>query len=122
MQVLLQSRADETELGEAGAEGCPLIGVTQELHRLNGEIRALYKAALPPAVIHQISRGARDQALIGKMMVDDCRLRADDGTLNEAHVANAEQWIASVHSWIEKRKAVYAFNCRRKLFVIRSRR
>lgn len=127
MQVLLQSRAGETGCGEedfatALPEDHALSLLAEDLGRLNIEILALYKAKLPAAVIHQITRGARDQASIAGMLLDDCILRAANGTLTTKHIANASNWIGGVRQWIEKRRAAYAVNCRRKLCVNRARR
>lgn len=121
MQVL-QSRNSEAPSIEAAPENLPLAGLAEDLDRLNAEIRSLYKEALPPAVIHQISRGAREQASIGKMILHDCTLRAANGTLNPKHLANAEKWIAGVRRWMEERRVAHAVSARRKLFVIRSAR
>ncbi len=121
VQVLLQSRNGRAELALA-AERDPLATLAEELDRLSGEILALYKAALPPAVIHQITRGASEQAAIGRLMLDDCMLRAAKGTLTPKHVANAEKWIGGVRRFIEKRQAAHALNTRRKLCVVRSKR
>jgi hypothetical protein len=128
LELLLHSRGDETEAGAdelppAGlADRHPVTLLAEDFERLNIEILALYSAELPPAVIHQISRGAREQALIGEMLLADCMMHAASGTLNAAHIANTEKWISGIRGWIEKRKAVYAFNCRRKLFAMRARR
>ena len=118
MQVLLQSREN---FAPAAIENDPLSGLAEDLERLSGEILALYKATLPPAVIHQITRGASEQVAIGRLMLDDCMLRAAKGTLTPKHVANASTWISGVRKFIEKRQAAYKLNTRRKLCVVRSR-
>ena len=122
MQDLLQSREDETNLACAHPEHPALDRLAVDLEGLNAEIRALCKADLPAALIHRISGGAREQASIAFMMLEDCTARADDGTLTEKHIANVEKWLTGVRGWIEKRKTAYAVNCRRKLCVVRSRR
>lgn len=122
LQVLLQSRAIETNRAEATGHDDPFLALTDDLDQLGEEVRALYKSDLPPAVIHQISRGAREQIAIGRLILDDCMLRAARDTLTPKHMANAEKWIAGVRNWIEKRKTAYAVNCRRKLCVVKSRR
>lgn len=122
MQALLQSGASETNRAEAAGHGDPFLALADDLDQLGEEVRALYKSELPPAMIHQISRGAREQIAIGRLMLDDCMLRAARGTLTPKHMANAGSWIAGVRSWIEKRKTDYAVNCRRKLCVVKPRR
>lgn len=118
----LQSRVDETNPAEGFAGNDPLALIAEDLERLGGEIRALYKAALPPAIIHQIARGAHEQAAIGRLMLDDCRLRSANGSLNETHLANARRWIAGVRRFMENRQTAYATGTRRKFYVIRSPR
>jgi hypothetical protein len=121
VQVLLQTRDSRTELATSAAENHPLAGLAQDLDRLSGEIRALYKAALPPALIHQITRGAAEQVAIGRLMLDDCAAREAKGTLTTKHVANASAWISGVRKFIEKRQAAHVLNTRRKLCVVKSR-
>ncbi len=120
MQIL-QTRVEQADPAGAPAEVNPLTVLTEDFERLNDEIRALYKAALPPAEIHQLCRGAREQAAIGSMILHDCTLRATNGTLTPAHMANAQKWIAGVRRWIESRQNAYAANVRRKFYVIKPR-
>lgn len=119
MQILQSSKRETNRPAEA-SDG-PLADFADDLERLNAEILALYGETLPPAVIHQIAGGAREQARIGHLMLDDCLLRAESGHLNAAHVANGRKWIAGVRRWIESRKAKYASNVRRKLYIVRQR-
>ncbi|MBX3548814.1 MAG: hypothetical protein KF748_06615 [Xanthobacteraceae bacterium] len=120
MQIL-QAPKRETNPVAAHAAGEPLADLAADLERLNGEILALYKAELPPAVIHQITRGAREQAAIANLILDDCMMRAKRGSLNDKHIANARKWIAGARRWIEDRKVNYASNVRRKFYVIKQR-
>ena len=131
MQVLLQSRAGETEHGDTREEDFATAALpedhtlnllAEDLDRLKIEILALYKADLPPALIHLICRGARDQASIAGMLLDDCMLRAAGGTLTPKHVANVSNWIGGVRQWIERRQTAYAVNSRRKLCIAKGRR
>lgn len=115
----VQSRLHETNPQGEGAAAAPLLRIAEDLERLRTEILALYASNLPPAVIHQIARGASEQAMIGRMMLHDCTLRANNGTLNSKHLANARKWNASVRRWIEGKKAAYATGCRRKLHIVR---
>jgi hypothetical protein len=117
----LPSRLEETNPVAAEAID-PVDILADDLEKLNGEILAVYKANLPPAIIHQIMRGAREQAAIGGMMLLDCRQRAADGKLEPKHLANARKWNAGVLRWIENRQTTYTTGSRRKLYVIRSRR
>lgn len=117
----VQSRPYETNPADA-AQPDPLRRIAEDLELLRSEILALYSAKLPPAVIHQIVRGAHEQAMIGRMMLQDCTLRAGNGTLNPTHLANAHKWNASVRRWIEQKKAAYSTGCRRKFHVVRSAR
>jgi hypothetical protein len=121
VQVLLQTRDNRAEAA-AAAEKHPLAGLAEELDQISSEILALYKAPLPPAIIHQITRGASEQVAIGRLMLDDCLLREARRTLTPKHVANAEKWITGVRQFIEKRQAAYALSTRRKLCVVKSRR
>jgi hypothetical protein len=59
---------------------------------------------------------------IGRLMLDDCTLREESGTLTAKHVANAQKWLAGVRKFMAARQTAYAVNCRRKLCVVRSRR
>lgn len=118
----LQALVVETNQSPANAESHPVAMLEDTLERLGSEIRDLYKAELPPAVIHQIVRGAREQAAIARMMVEDCALRQNNGTLNPKHLANARKWIAGVARWIENRQASYLSGSRRKLCIVRSAR
>jgi hypothetical protein len=104
------------------AEADLLLQISEDIERLRTEILALYTSNLPPALIHQIARGASEQAMIGRMMLHDCTLRANNGTLNPKHLANARKWNTSVRRWIEDKKAAYATGCRRKFHVVRSGR
>jgi hypothetical protein len=118
----VQSRLHETNPQADAAEADPLLRISEDIERLRAEILALYTSNLPPAVIHQIARGASEQAAIAHMMLHDCTLRANNGTLNPKHLANAHKWNASVRRWIEGKKAAYATGCRRKLHIVRSGR
>lgn len=118
----LQARAGETNPSVAGEAQCPVVALIVDLEKLQSEIRALYKAALPPAVIHQIARGAHEQFAIGRMMLDDCTLRSANGTLNEKHLANARRWIAGVRRFMENRQTTYGTSIRRKFYVIKPAR
>ncbi len=120
MQIL-QSSKKETNRARAEASSDPLADFAEDLERLNAEILALYREALPPAIIHQIAGGAREQAGIGHLMLDDCIMRAESGCLNATHIANGRKWVASVRAWIEGRKTKYASNVRRKLYVVKAR-
>jgi hypothetical protein len=118
MQSLL-ARVDETNPPIAAADDSPLAALALDLEQIRAEILALYKAALPPAIIHQITRGAHEQLAIGRMMLDDCTLREANGTLNPKHLANAKRWIAGVRLWIKNREAAYSASTRRKFYVIK---
>lgn len=120
MQVL-QAPKRETNPAAPEAENDPLTALAEDLERLNAEILALYKAELPAALIHQITRGAREQAAIANLILDDCVMRAKRGSLNTKHIANARKWIAGARRWIEDRKVNYAANIRRKFYVIKQR-
>ncbi len=118
----VQSWIGETNPETAAEEDEALTALAADCERLNAEILAIYKAVLPAAVIHQIARGASEQAAIGRMMLDDCVLRAEEGKLTPSHLSNARKWNASVRRWIENRKAAYTTGCRRKLILVRSAR
>lgn len=118
----LPSRAGETNPAQDLAETDPIALLADDLERLRGEIRALYKAALPPAVIHQITRGAHEQAAIARLMLDDCMVRSANGTLNETHLANTRRWLACVRRFMESRRTAHGVSARRKFYVIRSGR
>lgn len=118
----VQSRPYETNPQADAAQADPLRRIAEDLELLRSEILALYSAKLPPAVIHQIVRGAHEQAVIGRMMLQDCTLRAANGTLNPAHLANAHKWNASVRRWIAQKKSAYSTGCRRTFHVVRSTR
>lgn len=117
----VQSRLHETNQLPA-AEAGPLVQISEDTKQLQTEILSLYTSNLPPAVIHQIARGASEQAMIGRMMLQDCALRSSNGTLNSKHIANAHKWNASVRRWIEDKKAAYNSGCRRKFHLVRSGR
>jgi hypothetical protein len=118
----LQVRVDETNPPVAVVDDSPLAALALDLEQIRAEILALYKAALPPAVIHQITRGAHEQVAIGRMMLDDCTLREANGTLNPKHLANAKRWIAGVRRYMEAREAAHGIKTRRKFYVIKSPR
>jgi hypothetical protein len=118
----LQARVAETNPSESGEAGCPVAALAADLDTLQTEIRSLYKAALPPAVIHQIARGAHEQFAIGRMMLDDCTLRSANGTLNQKHLANTRRWIAGVRRYMESRQTTYGTSIRRKFYVIKPAR
>lgn len=122
MQVLLQSREDKTEHGEdAAPERVALDRLNADFERLRAEIRAFHKADLPASEIHRIQSGAREQASMALMMLDDCAMRAERGTLNAAHIANVEKWIAGARDWMQKRHTAYTTNVRRKFYLIKPR-
>ena len=98
-----------------------MAALALDLDQLQSEIRALYKAALPPAIIHQITRGAHEQVAIGRMMLDDCMIRAAGEKLTPKHLANAKKWITGVRVWIEKRQALHVTGSRRKLCLVKAR-
>ncbi|HRF09828.1 MAG TPA: hypothetical protein PL193_14450 [Xanthobacteraceae bacterium] len=118
----VQSRLYETNPQADEAQADPLLHMAEDVEKLRGEILALYASNLPPAVVHKIARGAQEQAAISRMMLDDCSLRANNGTLNPKHLANARKWNASVRRWIAEKKAAYASGSRRKLQIVRSSR
>lgn len=118
----LQVRTGETNQPRTEMTADPVTLLSADLDLLHEEIRALYKAALPPAVIHKIARGAYEQAEIGSMMLDDCRLRSTDGTLNGNHLANARRWLAGVRRYIQSRQTAYGTSTRRKLYLLRADR
>jgi hypothetical protein len=118
----LQARVDETNPPVAALDDSPLATLALDLEQVRTEILALYKAALPPAIIHQITRGAHEQVAIGRMMLDDCMLREANGTLNPKHLANTKRWIAGVRRWMEARETAYGVSIRRKFYVIKSQR
>jgi len=118
----LASRIEDTNLPETAETACPVEELGRDLDALQTEIRALYKAALPAAIIHQITRGAHEQAAIGRLMLDDCRLRAASGSLNAAHLSNTRRWIAGVRRFMENRQTTYAVSIRRKFYVIKAAR
>lgn len=118
----LQVRTNETNQQRTEIAVDPLSLLSADLDRLHEEIRALYKAALPPAVIHKIARGAYEQVEIGGMMLDDCRLRSANGTLNGNHLANARRWLAGVRRYIQSRQTAYGTSTRRKLYLLRAGR
>jgi hypothetical protein len=131
LQVLLQSSRGETALLDAAEADlsrevlsgeASLALLAAELDRTEAEILALYKSGLPAALIHQIVRGAREQTALGRMLLDDCMLREAKGKLTPKHLANAQRWIGGIRDYMEKRKAAYATNCRRKLCVVRTQR
>lgn len=117
----IQSRLQESAPPAEAAAADPLQRIAADLERLHTEILALYASDLSPAVVHQIVRGASEQTMIGRMMLQDCVLRANNGTLNAKHLANARKWNASVRRWIEDKKAAYTTGCRRKFNVVRGR-
>ncbi len=118
----LASRTADTNPSETAETPCPVEALGHDLERLHAEILALYTAKLPPAVIHQIARGANEQAEIGRMMLDDCRLRSTDGSLNATHLANTRRWIDGVRRFMENRQTTYGVSIRRKFYVIRNGR
>lgn len=118
----LQVRTGETNQSQSQVSADPVSLLSADLDRLHEEIRALYKAALPPAVIHKIARGAYEQAEIGGMLLDDCKLRSADGTLNEKHLANARRWLTGVRRYMQSRQTAYGTSTRRKLYLIRAGR
>jgi len=118
----LASRIEDTNAPDPADAPCPVEALDTDLQRLHAEILALYKAKLPAAVIHQIARGAHEQAEIGRMMLDDCRHRSANGTLNETHLANARRWIGGVRRFMENRQTTYGVSIRRKFYVMRNGR
>jgi hypothetical protein len=118
----LASRVEDTNPQAPADAACPVETLGLDLERLHAEILALYKAKLPAAIIHQIARGAHEQAEIGRMMLDDCRHRSANGTLNDTHLANARRWIGGVRRFMENRQTTYGVSIRRKFYVIRPAR
>lgn len=116
----VQSPLHDANPQAEAAEADPLLQISEDIERLRSEILALYASNLPPAAVHQIVRGASEQATIARMMLHDCRLRASNGTLNPKHLANARKWNMSVRRWIEDKKTAYTTGCRRKFHVVRS--
>lgn len=114
----LQARHAETTL-PVSEETDPLTLLAIDFEKLDHEIRSLYKAPLPPAIIHQICRAAREQQTIGQMMLDDCQLRAANRTLNDTHLKNLKRWLAGVRRFIEQRQTTYSASIRRKFYLIK---
>lgn len=117
----VQVREAETNLA-AAAQSDPVAVLAADLEAIRSEIRALYKAPLSAAAIHQIVRGAQEQSAIARMMLDDCVIRAANGSLNEKHLANARRWLAGIRRFMENRQAAYTTGVRRKFYVIKTPR